>query len=250
MISETVLIYNFQTNTFQCILTTDGTRSFSLLRYGDMLWGPGQRLYHNALIGYTDGKTSYKEPTVPPENLFGPGGRYRPQEVKGITRQLGQLAYDLTGPEGSDVDPGIRCQAWGMKEPDPAEWTEGLFSCPCTRTQALGDLSFLQDTADPGSRVKKLRGQRWGGTGGHIFKSVLSNKYGSGKRCVYEPDGPLLAGYNERYFSGHSIQKHIGNTCSLFDFISDIYYFLLYYLPPYYFNLQYNPDGVKYPVCF
>ncbi|KAM8738329.1 mucin-like protein [Acanthopagrus schlegelii] len=198
-----------ETNTFQCILTTDGTRSFALLRYGDMLWGPGQRLYHNALIGYSDGKTSYKEPTIPPENLFGPGGRYRPQEVKGITRQLGQLAYDLTGPEGSDVDLGIRCQAWAMKEPDPTEWMKGLFSCPCTRTQALGDLSFLQDTADPGSRVKKLRGQRWGGAGGHIFKSVLSNKYGSGKRCVYEPDGPLLAGYNERYFSGHSIQKHI-----------------------------------------
>ncbi|XP_034537476.1 mucin-like protein [Notolabrus celidotus] len=198
-----------ETNTFQCILTTDGARSFALLRYGEMLWGPGQRKYHDALIGYTDGKFSFKEPTIPPGNLFGPGGSYRPQQVKGIMGKLGQQVYDLTGRVGSDVDPRIRCQVWAMKEPHPAEWTEQLFPCPCTRTQALEDLSFLQDTADQGSRVKTLRVQRWGGTGGHVFRSILSNRQGSGKRCVYEPDGPLLAGFSERYFSGHSIQKHI-----------------------------------------
>ncbi|CAB1443899.1 unnamed protein product [Pleuronectes platessa] len=198
-----------ETNTFQCILTTDGARSFALLRYGDMHWGPGQRQYHNAVIGYTNGKLSFKEPTVPPENLFGPGGRYRPQQVKGTLGQLGQLVYDLTEPAGSDVNPQIRCQAWAMEEPEPAEWTQGLSSCPCTRTQALEDLSFLQDTTDPSLRVKILRNQRWGGAAGHIFLSVLSNRHGSGKRCVYEPEGPLLAGYNERYFSGHSEQKHI-----------------------------------------
>ncbi|XP_078016684.1 uncharacterized protein LOC117248622 [Epinephelus lanceolatus] len=198
-----------ETNTFQGILTTDGARSFALLRYGEMLWGPGQRQYHDALIGYTDGKFSHKEPTVPPDNLFGPGGRYRPQQVKGVMGKLGQQVYDLTGPPGSDVDFSIRCQSWAMKEPDPVKWTNKLSSCPCTRTQALEDLSFMQDTADPGSRVKTLRGQRWGGGGGHVFQSILSSRDGSGKRCVYEPDGPLLAGYNERYFSGHSMQKHI-----------------------------------------
>uniref|UniRef100_A0A8C4EQG9 Si:ch73-105b23.6 n=1 Tax=Dicentrarchus labrax TaxID=13489 RepID=A0A8C4EQG9_DICLA len=198
-----------ETNTFQCILTTDGVRSFALLRYGDMSWGPGQRQYHDALIGYTDGRTTHKEPTVPPDNLFGPRGRYRPQQMKGTMGKSGQLVYDFSGPAGSDVDPSIKCQAWAMKEPNPAQWTAGLFSCPCTRTQVLEDLSFLQDTTDLGSVVKKLRDQRWGGAGGHIFKSVLSNRHGSGKRCVYELDGHLLAGYNERYFSGQSLQKHI-----------------------------------------
>lgn len=222
---KTALICHFQTNTFQCILTTDGVRSFALLRYGEMRWGPGQRRYHNAVIGYTDGKSSHKEPTVPPGNLFGPGGRYRPQQEKGIMGKLGQLVYDLTGPAGSDLDSRIRCQAWAMKEPDPAEWMKGLFSCPCTHTQASEDLSFLQDTTDPGSRVKTLRGQRWGGAGGYIFQSILSNRHGSGKRCVYEPDGPLLAGYNERYFSGHSMQKHIGNTCFYPGFFSSCHDF-------------------------
>ncbi|XP_047190910.1 mucin-4-like [Scophthalmus maximus] len=204
-----VLICSFQTNTFQCILATDGARSFALLRYGEMRWGPGQRQYHNAVIGYTNGKSSVREPTVPPENLFGPGGRYRPQQVKGTLGMLGQLVYDLSEPAGSDTDPQIMCQVWAMKEPDPAEWTEELSSCPCTRIQALEDMSFLQDTTDPSSRVKKLRDQRWGGAAGHIFKSVLSNRHGSGKRCMYEPEGPLLAGYNERYFFGHSLQNHI-----------------------------------------
>lgn len=135
--------------------------------------------------------------------------------MRGNAGQLGQLVYDLTG---SDMDAGIRCQVWAMKEPDPAEWTNGLFSCPCTRAQAMEDLSFLQDTTDPGSRVKMLRGQRWGGAGGHIFQSILSNRHGSGKRCVYELDGPLLAGYSERFFSGHSLRKHIGTVHTVRDF--------------------------------
>lgn len=177
-----------------------------------MGWNHGQMLYHDALIGYKDGNFSFKEPTVPPENLFGLGGRYRPQQVKGTMGNLGQLVYDLTASAGSDVDPQIRCRLWAMKEPDPTEWTKELPTCPCTRTQVLEDLSFLQDTTDPGVRVKTLRAQRWGSAGGHIFQSVLSNKYGSGKRCVYDPEGPLLAGYSERYFSRNSIQMHIGNA--------------------------------------
>ncbi|TKS85238.1 Fibrillin-3 Fibrillin-3 C-terminal peptide [Collichthys lucidus] len=209
-----------ETNTFQCILTTDGARSFALLRYGDMHWGPGQRLHHNAIIGYTDGNSSHVEPTVPPENIFGPGGRYRPQEREGFMGKLGQLVYDFSRPVGSDVDPGIRCQAWALQEPNPAEWTKGLYLCPCTRTQAMEDLSFLQETTDPGSRVQKLSSERWGGAEGHIFYYILSNRYGSGKRCVYQPDGPLLAGYNERYFSGHSIQKHIAMVYGSLHFIT------------------------------
>lgn len=175
-----------------------------------MGWNYGQRLYHDALIGYTDGKVSFNETTVPPENLFGPGGRYRPQHVNGTMGNLGQLVYDLTASPGSDVDPQIRCRLWVMKEPDPTEWTKVLSTCPCTRTQVLEDLSFLQDTTDPDSRVKTLRAQMWGGTGGHTFQSILSNKYGSGKRCVYDPEGPLLAGYSERYCSRNNIQMHIG----------------------------------------
>uniref|UniRef100_A0AAY5K0T8 Si:ch73-105b23.6 n=1 Tax=Esox lucius TaxID=8010 RepID=A0AAY5K0T8_ESOLU len=47
-------INNSETNTFQCILTTDGQRSFALIHFGEMRWGPGQRIHHDALTGYTD----------------------------------------------------------------------------------------------------------------------------------------------------------------------------------------------------
>ncbi|XP_043991780.1 mucin-like protein [Gambusia affinis] len=208
---ENVLPVSFQkvnlseTNTFQCILTTDGERSFALLRFGEMKWGPGLRKYHNALIGYTDGKTTFKETTKPPGNLYGPAGRYRPNEVMGTLGNLGQLIYDLTGPLGSDADAGIKCQVWSKEEPDPAVWTAGLSSCPCTRTQALEDLALLLDLSDPGGTVQKW----WAGTSMQVFKSVLSNQYGAGKRCVYDSDGPLLGGYNQRYFYGYSTQKYV-----------------------------------------
>lgn len=191
-----------------------------------MNWGPGQRQFHDAVIGYTNGERSFIEPTNPPENLFGPGGRYRPHEVIGPLGQPGQLVYDFSKPttdkpttgvpsdkpaaDEPGESPQISCQAWAVNEPDPAEWTKDLFSCPCTRGQALQDLTFLQDTSDLSPTLKKLRSQRWGGSSGHIFQSVLSNRFGSGKLCVYDPEGPLLAGYNERYFFGHSQEKHIG----------------------------------------
>ncbi|MCI4376615.1 hypothetical protein PGIGA_G00190420 [Pangasianodon gigas] len=201
-----------ETNTFQAILTTDGIRSFALLRYSDMSWGPGQRIYHNALIGYTDGISTYhNEIPNPPSNLFGPGGRYRPQSIVGNTGQLGQLLYDLTGATVVSSDPQSQCQVWALKEPEPKEWTLGLTPCPCTRTQALDDLVFGPEIlpVENGTYVQKLRGLRWGGTAGQVFQSILFNKQNAGKRCVYDPQGPLLAGYSERYFTNDKIQEHI-----------------------------------------
>ncbi|XP_031434910.1 mucin-4-like [Clupea harengus] len=201
-----------ETNTFQCILTTDGERSFGLLRFGDMLWGPGQRIHHNALIGYTDGADHFhNETTLPPDNLFGRGGRYRPQDMLGNTGHLGQLVYDLTKPSGTREDPHRKCQMWALREPDPVEWALGVEPCPCTRTQAMEALAFGPETLPPKQEalVREMRGLRWGGAGGQVFQSILSNRHGAGKSCVYDPQGPLLAGYSERYFNMDKSQQHI-----------------------------------------
>ncbi|XP_055025536.2 uncharacterized protein [Misgurnus anguillicaudatus] len=201
-----------ETNTFQCILTTDGQRSFALLRYSDMNWGPGQRTHHDALIGYTDGKSNFhNETSNPPNNTFGPGGRYRPQTVKGNTGVLGQLVYDLTGSVDSSSDPQRQCQLWAFSEPDPTEWAVGIAPCPCTRTQAQEDLVFVPDILPPEQMgyVRELRDLRWGGRRGRVFQSVLFNRQRAGKRCVYDPEGPLLAGYSERFFTEDKTQQHI-----------------------------------------
>ncbi|XP_051773809.1 mucin-like protein [Ctenopharyngodon idella] len=201
-----------ETNTFQCILTTDGLRSFALLRYSDMNWGPGQRTDHNALIGYTDGKNNFhNEIPKPPNNLFGPGGRYRPQTVTGNTGKLGQLVYDLTGSNEISSDPQRQCQIWASNEPDPKEWALGVASCPCTRVQAQEDLAFGPETlpSEQMAHVRDLRALRWGGSRGRVFQSILFNKQKAGKRCVYDPEGPLLAGYSERFFTEDKTQQHI-----------------------------------------
>ncbi|KAK1791504.1 hypothetical protein P4O66_013508 [Electrophorus voltai] len=203
-----------ETNTFQCILTTDGARSYSLHRYRDMNWGPGQRVYHNALIGYTNGINSFvNEVPTPHDNLFGPRGRYRPQTTIGNTGELGLLVYDLTGATVASSNSQRQCQSWALKEPDPSEWALGLAPCQCTRGQALEDPGFGPETlpVESTARVKELRDLRWGGGAGQVFQSILFNKQTAGKRCVYHPQGPLLAGYSERYFSDDKMQDHIGN---------------------------------------
>ncbi|XP_058652554.1 fibrillin-3 isoform X3 [Onychostoma macrolepis] len=221
-----------ETNTFQCILTTDGLRSFALLRYSDMNWGPGQRTDHNALIGYTDGKSNFhNEIPKPPDNLFGPGGRYRPQTAMGNTGKLGQLVYDLTGSSEASSDPQRHCQVWAFSEPDPKEWALGLAPCPCIRVQAQEDLAFSLDTlpSEQMAQVRDLRALRWGGSRGRVFQSVLYNKQKTGKRCVYDPEGPLLAGYSERYFTEDKMQQHIDKDllpfqwCCVQSSLCDIY---------------------------
>lgn len=178
-----------------------------------MNWGPGQRINHSALIGYTDGnKTFHNETPKPPDNLFGPGGRYRPQTIVGNTGKLGRLVFDLSGNNVSSLDSQRQCQIWALKEPDPKEWALGLAPCPCTHTQALEDLGFHPETQplQNSTVVKRLRSLRWGGTTGQAFQSVLFNKQNAGKRCVYDLQGPLLAGYSERYFNNDRTQEHIG----------------------------------------
>ena len=241
-----------QTNTFQCILTTDGVRTFALLHYGAMRWGPGQRIHQDALIGYTDGGTHYHnhdrpasaaDPTAdptssinptaiaasitattgpPPAGPYEPGGRYRPQHTVGPRGRPGQLLWDLSGPdpleeeagegaEGAEVDQRLRCQTWAQSEPAPAEWASEVPACPCTRAQATEDLAFLPQTVRPRlPQVRALRDQRWGSGSGHVFLSALPNRWGSGKTCVYDPQGELQGGYSERYFSAEDTQRHIG----------------------------------------
>lgn len=198
-----------------------------------MSWGPGQRIYHDALIGYTDGiSTFYNESPSPTSNPFGPGGRYRPQSIVGNTGQLGQLLYDLTGDTVIRSDPQKQCQVWALKEPDPKEWILELALCPCTRAQALDNVAFGPETLPlkNATYVQNLRGLRWGGTASQVFQSILFNKQNAGKRCVYDPQGSLLAGYSERYFTSDKIQEHVGKTATAcFPLYISYFIILLFY---------------------
>ncbi|XP_069036121.1 uncharacterized protein [Lepisosteus oculatus] len=199
-----------ETNTFQCILTTDGYQSFALLKFGDMNWGPGQRLFHRALRGYTDGKdVYYNEPHSQQNNTYGPGGSHRPHQALGNTGQLGQWVYELSRPAvEKETEPRGKCQLWAQREPPPSSWTEGIPACPCHKAQATEDQSFILETlpSKQAPIVQQLRGLR---ASGLVYQSLLANRHGAGQKCVYDTEGYLVAGYSERYFTVSSVQDYI-----------------------------------------
>ncbi|CAB1312473.1 unnamed protein product, partial [Coregonus sp. 'balchen'] len=79
-----------------------------------------------------------------------------PQEVWGNIDQLGQLVYELTGPQSPN-------------------------GTPRRGARSLEDLAFGPETLPPNQqdwiRVRELRGLRWGGSWGDVFLSILSKVY-------------------------------------------------------------------------
>ncbi|MGH0160662.1 UNVERIFIED_CONTAM: hypothetical protein FKN15_041131 [Acipenser sinensis] len=155
-----------ETNTFQCILTTDGNRTFALLKFSEMLWGPGQRVNHRALMGYTDGVgTFHNNPHTQQNNSYGPGGLYRPDQAIGNTGLRGQWIYQLDMPKATvnkEPDYRIMCQQWYLNEPDGLVYgtlhvktfdgTDYVF-------KGLGEFVLLRLSSSQGSNVFTLQGQ-------------------------------------------------------------------------------------------
>ncbi|XP_075719873.1 uncharacterized protein LOC142760569 [Rhinoderma darwinii] len=199
-----------ETNTFQCILTTDGTLSFALMKYYNMSWGPGLRVYHRALIGYTSGEGIYfNDPQALKNNTYGSGGIYRPHKVLGNTNKTGVWAYWLTSLNITNYR--SKCWNWYYSEPDSSLWDVGLPSCPCLKSQAAKDYTFTPEILP--STSKDLVTYRRLQSNGTTFQSTLPNQHAAGRRCVYDTDGYLRSGFTDRYFVFDSyvngIQEHI-----------------------------------------
>ncbi|XP_077138548.1 mucin-like protein isoform X2 [Ranitomeya variabilis] len=203
-----------ETNTFQCVLTTDGTLSFALIKYYNMSWGPAQRVYHRALIGYTNGEGIYfNDPQALKNNTYKSGGIYRPHNVLGNTNKTGVWAYWLDTPANvSTTNYHSKCWSWYYSEADSSSWDAGIPSCPCLKSQAAKDCTFIPEVLPSSSSdlVVTLRRLQSNGTG---FQSTLPNQYAAGRRCVYNADGYLIRGFTDRYFIHNSyangIQEHI-----------------------------------------
>ncbi|XP_041107320.1 fibrillin-1 isoform X2 [Polyodon spathula] len=213
-----------ETNTFQCILTTDGNRTFALLKYSKMLWGPGQRVNHRALMGYTDGAgVFYNDPHTQQDNSYGPGGRYRPDQALGNTGLRGQWIYQLDMSEAAvnkEPDYRIMCQQWYLNEPDASSWTAGLTPCPCHSSQAAEDASFTLEVL-PEEMAAKVQALRSLQTEGFVFQSMLPNKYNAGRRCTFSSQGYLLRGSSDRFFISSPaipwVEEHINKDLLPFD---------------------------------
>ncbi|KAM4043654.1 uncharacterized protein ACNLHF_013893 [Anomaloglossus baeobatrachus] len=203
-----------ETNTFQCVLTTDGTLSFALIKYYNMSWGPAQRVYHRALIGYTNGEgISFNDPQALKNTTYGPGGIYRPHKVLGNTNKTGVWAYWLDASANvNTTNYQSKCWSWYYSEPDSSSWDSGLPSCPCLKSQAAKDYTFIPEVLPSSSRdiVVTLRRLQSNGT---AFQSTLSTQNAAGRRCVYNTDGYLTSGFTDRYFiqdaNANGIEGHI-----------------------------------------
>ncbi|PIO32166.1 hypothetical protein AB205_0118860, partial [Aquarana catesbeiana] len=201
-----------ETNTFQCILTTDGTHSFAFMKYYNMSWSPGQRVYHRALIGYTNGEgVYYNDPQAMKNNTYGPAGRYRLHRVLGNTNRTGLWAYQLDPPINiNKTNYHRKCWRWYYSEPDSSLWEDGLPSCPCLKSQTTKDFNFIPEILPSFSSdlVKILRQLQGNGT---TFQTTLPNRYAAGHRCVYDSEGYLINGFKDRYFIYDSNQDGVQN---------------------------------------
>ncbi|XP_078413338.1 mucin-like protein isoform X2 [Cetorhinus maximus] len=183
-----------------------------------MLWYPGQRLFHRALMGYTNGKgIFYNDPQTQKNNTYGPRGRYRPDQAIGNTGLRGQWAYRLDLQNSSKYSKSYqqKCWHWYLAEPNPSAWNTDVQSCPCHESQAKGDNRFIPEVMLFNVSTKqKLEGKRIS------FQSALPNKFAAGRRCIYS-SGYLIEGITDRYFiyspEATTMQDHIKGDLEPFE---------------------------------
>uniref|UniRef100_A0A4W3HV44 EGF-like domain-containing protein n=1 Tax=Callorhinchus milii TaxID=7868 RepID=A0A4W3HV44_CALMI len=124
----------FPTNTFQAVLSTDGSQSFVLIFYkcDGMNWDVSTLVSTNVLIGFNSGDGYFENDKQTELTVT---ERYRPDKYIGTNTDLkGLWAYKLI--EGSpQKNYRAECLNWFLSEPDPANWNQALFSCPCTFNQ-------------------------------------------------------------------------------------------------------------------
>uniref|UniRef100_G1N772 Mucin-4 n=1 Tax=Meleagris gallopavo TaxID=9103 RepID=G1N772_MELGA len=158
------------TNTYQAVLSTDGSLSFALLLYqdGGMRWDYARLAAKDALIGFSsgDGYAQNSELTEEP-----PAVRYRPDQHRssGTGTAPGETFNPL------QVNYRLQCLTWLQEQPSPSTWSMELPPCPCSRPQA---------ELDPRYR-----------------RSRSADRMGAGVRCVYRGMG-FLEGWQERFWNG------------------------------------------------
>ncbi|XP_065604145.1 LOW QUALITY PROTEIN: mucin-4 [Cyrtonyx montezumae] len=121
-----------QTNTYQAVLSTDGSRSFALLLYqdGGMCWDYARLAARDALIGFSsgDGYVQNSELTQEP-----PAVRYRPDQHRSSgTDVRGLWLFRLDS--CSQMNYRLQCLMWLQEQPPPSTWSmelpPALAHCP------------------------------------------------------------------------------------------------------------------------
>eukprot|EP00062_Callorhinchus_milii_P000230 gi/632934079/ref/XP_007898813.1/ PREDICTED: mucin-4 [Callorhinchus milii] len=173
-----------KTNTFQAVLSTDGSQSFVLIFYkcDGMNWDVSTLVSTNVLIGFNSGDGYFENDKQTELTVT---ERYRPDKYIGTNTDLkGLWAYKLI--EGSpQKNYRAECLNWFLSEPDPANWNQALFSCPCTFNQGQAENRFRKFKSDASTKLLRP-------TGPNAFNASL--------RCIYNRKNALIEGWQERYW--------------------------------------------------
>ncbi|XP_052542824.1 mucin-4 isoform X2 [Tympanuchus pallidicinctus] len=189
-----------QTNTYQAVLSTDGSRSFALLLYqdGGMRWDYARLAARDALIGFSsgDGYALNSELTEEP-----PAVRYRPDQHRSSgTDVRGLWLFRLDN--RSWVNYRLQCLTWLQAQPPPSTWSMELPPCPCSRPQAELDPRYRRSRSaesPPAPGVTTVP-QNTSDLFVTVLRTTSPSRMGAGVRCVYRGTG-FLEGWQERFWS-------------------------------------------------
>ncbi|POI24989.1 hypothetical protein CIB84_011262 [Bambusicola thoracicus] len=189
-----------QTNTYQAVLSTDGSRSFALLLYqdGGMRWDYTRLAARDALIGFSsgDGYAQNSELTEEP-----PAVRYRPDQHRSSGMDVrGLWLFRLDS--RSQVNYRLQCLTWLQAQPPPSTWSMELPPCPCSLPQAELDPRYRRSRSaesPPAPGVAAVP-QNTSNLFVTVLRTTSPSRMGAGVRCVYRGTG-LLEGWLERFWS-------------------------------------------------
>ncbi|KAL6052821.1 hypothetical protein STEG23_013496 [Scotinomys teguina] len=134
--------WSFGTNTYQAILSTDGSSSYALFLYqsGGMRWDVAQGLRKQVLMGFSSGDGYFENSPL----TFRPAvEKYRPDRFLNSKLDIrGLQVYRLH----KEVRPNYRlkCLQWLNSQPQSPSWSWGWSQvpCPCSWQQGRRDLRF------------------------------------------------------------------------------------------------------------
>uniref|UniRef100_A0A8C9PA09 Mucin-4 n=1 Tax=Spermophilus dauricus TaxID=99837 RepID=A0A8C9PA09_SPEDA len=134
--------WTFGTNTYQAILSTDGSRSYALFLYqsNGMRWDLTQRWGNGVLMGFSSGDGYFENSPLMSRPLW---EKYRPDRFLNSKLGLrGLQVYRLHGEERPNYR--LKCLWWLKSQPQWPSWNWNQISCPCSWQQGQWDLRFQQ----------------------------------------------------------------------------------------------------------
>nr|XP_045243238.1 LOW QUALITY PROTEIN: mucin-4 [Macaca fascicularis] len=127
-------------NTYQAILSTDGSRSYALFLYqsGGMQWDVAQRSGNLVLMGFSSGDGYFENSPLMSQPVW---EKYRPDRFLNSSSGLrGLQFYRLHREERPNYR--LECLQWLKSQPQWPSWGWNQVSCPCSWQQGRWDLRF------------------------------------------------------------------------------------------------------------